>query len=76
MQEDRWFTSKADFFISMPLFPYICTGDLRSFIFIWTMSGVKANFELCGSENFSKKHVVSQKFQEKLIFYKKSQWKF
>lgn len=38
----------------IPLFHYNCTGNLRSFVFIWTTAGATANFELCGSENSSK----------------------
>lgn len=34
------------FFTPMPLFHYICTGNLRSFVFIWTTAGVVAKSEL------------------------------
>lgn len=53
-RQTRWFACKVAFLISMPLFHCICTGNLRSFVFIWTSAGVTANLELCGSETSPK----------------------
>lgn len=65
------YLQKNIFFIPMPLFHSICTGNLRSFV-----------FGKCDSQcwimrvwEFLQRRVIDLKFQEKLIFYIKSQWK-